>query len=448
MVQQKRSSSVASFTTPDILVLTRYHAACMAATGIRAKMMGPSSPSSSPSLSSANDLVRYSTQLCRLEAIASGAMASYIDILSKMDSNEDKVASLFKSPCSFEVVDLHMLEKAMLGTTSTGSAGCNGTIPPLPQDMLDKIQIVLQMSKSDDDAIADESTTTTTATERAKKTLHQFVECLAEALGPSSSSFDDALSLVALRVLDHCKSSGTAALLSEENGHMSSHTKLDLIDDERALILFRLIDADASGCISFEEISNSLLHLMKDGMDPNLRQIWAVLLLSGKDDSRKLDFPHFSGLLLNAIAASKGRVDFDDICADLTISHCQHEEYAGGEGSEPFSLSENFRDDALKEILEEMRAVQQTDEEIVSVIQYKKMHKLFDLWDSDRTYLLCCVELFGLVWFFVELLFILNENTHDISHRFISQTLVLLILANSPFSFVSFRPPRLRQMRM
>ena len=315
-------------------------------------------------------------------------MASYIDILSKMDSDEDKVASLFKSPCSFEVVDLHMLEKVLLGNTSAGN-GRNAMIPPLPNDMVDKVQIVLQMTRSDDDAIADESaaTTTTTATERAKKTLHHFVECLAEALGPSTSSFDDVLSLVALRVLDHCKASGTAALLSEENGHMSSNTKLDLIDDERALILFRLIDADASGCISFEEISNSLLHLMKDGMDPNLKQIWAALLLSGKDDSRTLDFPHFSDLLLNAIAASKGKVDFDDIIADLTISHCQHEECAGGEGSEPFSLSENFRDDALKEILEEMRAVEQTDEEIVSVIQYKKMHKLFDLWDSDRKFL-------------------------------------------------------------
>lgn len=272
-------------------------------------------------------------------------MAAYIGILSKMDNDEDKVASLFKSPCSFEVVDLDMLERALLQVGAANASGGNIAIPPLPKDMLDKVQIVLHMSRSDNDAIAaaaDESAVATTATERAKRTLHNFVECLAEALGPSSS-FDDVLSLIALRVLDHCRASGTAALLSEENGHMSSSTKLDLIDDERALILFRLIDADASGCISFEEISNSLLHLMKDGMDPHLKQIWAVLLLSGKDDSRKLDFPHFSDLLLNAIAVSQGKVDFDDICADLTISHCQHEGHAGGEGSEPFSLSENFR---------------------------------------------------------------------------------------------------------
>ena len=222
---------------------------------------------------------------------------------------------------------------------------------------------------------------------------------------------------------------------------MSSNTKLDLIDDERALILFRLIDADASGCISFEEISNSLLHLMKDGMDPNLKQIWAVLLLSGKDDSRKLDFPHFSSLLLNAIAASKGKVDFDDICADLTISHYQHEEYAGGEGSEPFSLSENFRDDALKEILEEMRAVEQTDEEIVSVIQYKKMHKLFDLWDSDRKFLLIyCV---AYIWFGLSRQLVPHGGFSPRFTLTFTQTLVLLILANSPSSCVSSKPPRL-----
>ena len=348
----------------DTTALTRYHAASMAAAAMRQKTALTSSP---------GEFADYTKQACVLQSIAYKAQADYIEALSAMKSIDEKISSLFRAPNSCDVCDLSLIDKALKAEKNGIN---NGAIASLSSPVLGKAEKILNSLRDSSDS--DEIDPTETATARAKDDLGKFLKAFASA---TDSSFDEIIALCAIKILAYYNSQATTGDTNDA-GHLESLSKISSFDDERVLVLFKLIDADGNGCISFNEISDSLLHLMKQDMDPFLKNVWASLLFSGKDDKRKLDFPHFSDLILRAITSSKGQVDFDDICAQLTISACHYQDtHEEGE----FSLSEHFRDEELKKILEDMQDIQGTEDEIVSAVQYSKMHKLFDLWDQDHS---------------------------------------------------------------
>lgn len=100
------------------------------------------------------------------------------------------------------------------------------------------------------------------------------------------------------------------------------------------------------------------------------------LLTFDEDESRSLDYVQFAKLILNMAAASDKK--FEEVADELTISMCDAQVVTGEE------LHELMVADALYNAALDEAEAQRDAIEAIGALQYTKLHKLFDLWDTDH----------------------------------------------------------------
>jgi Ca2+-binding EF-hand superfamily protein len=145
--------------------------------------------------------------------------------------------------------------------------------------------------------------------------------------------------------------------------------------DPRMLALFMLFDLDGDGAIEFAEIALGL-HKLTHDMESSAVAAVGCLLTFDEDETRTLDYVQFAKLIMNMAAASDKK--FEDIADELTIAMCDPQVVSGKEFKELLVADELFNA-ALDEAEAQREAL-----EAIGALQYTKLHKLFDLWDTNH----------------------------------------------------------------
>ena len=131
--------------------------------------------------------------------------------------------------------------------------------------------------------------------------------------------------------------------------------------------------AGNSDSVAFEDVVKSLYHVTQK-MDENPRK--TLLMCSENDENRRLDYPHFSSLLLNVVAA--GALNFHDVANSMTLAFCK-DDVSRTDMTDLF-VGSDVSQLALGE------SEKSLDESVVlDALQYGRMNRLFDLWDIDHS---------------------------------------------------------------
>lgn len=118
------------------------------------------------------------------------------------------------------------------------------------------------------------------------------------------------------------------------------------------------------------------LHKLTGNMEDSAVAAVGCLLTFDEDESRSLDYVQFAKLILNMAAASDKK--FEEVADELTISMCDAQVVTGEE------LHELMVADALYNAALDEAEAQRDAIEAIGALQYTKLHKLFDLWDTDH----------------------------------------------------------------
>jgi Ca2+-binding EF-hand superfamily protein len=132
---------------------------------------------------------------------------------------------------------------------------------------------------------------------------------------------------------------------------------------------------DGDGAIEFAEIALGL-HKLTHDMESSAVAAVGCLLTFDEDETRTLDYVQFAKLIMNMAAASDKK--FEDIADELTIAMCDPQVVSGKEFKELLVADELFNA-ALDEAEAQREAL-----EAIGALQYTKLHKLFDLWDTNH----------------------------------------------------------------
>lgn len=133
--------------------------------------------------------------------------------------------------------------------------------------------------------------------------------------------------------------------------------------------------AGSSDSVSFEIIVKSLYHVTQK-MDEIPRK--ALLMCTDRGEERVLDYPQFSSLLLNVVAA--GSLNFHDVANSMTLAFCKDD-------VSRTDLTDLFvGDDMYRNAVKDTAAIESTNQsDVVDALQYGRMSRLFDLWDIDHS---------------------------------------------------------------
>lgn len=148
----------------------------------------------------------------------------------------------------------------------------------------------------------------------------------------------------------------------------------DAMSDPRMVALFALFDKDGTGDITFNEAAVGLWQLT-DNMEESAKAAVNVLLMMSEDDDRTLDYEGFSQLILSITGASG--MSFDEAADDMTLAMLQ-EKTISEEDLLSLMVGEAVYNEAKEMIAEEKEA-----EAILDALQFGRLQKLFEIWDSD-----------------------------------------------------------------
>ena len=145
--------------------------------------------------------------------------------------------------------------------------------------------------------------------------------------------------------------------------------------DSQKNIYFLFIYRDGDGSIEFAEIALGL-HKLTNDMESSAVAAVGCLLTFDEDESRALDYVQFAKLIMNIAAASDKK--FVDVADELTIAMCDPQVISGEE------LKELVVADAMFNAALDEAEAQREALEAIGALQYTKLHKLFDLWDTNH----------------------------------------------------------------
>lgn len=132
--------------------------------------------------------------------------------------------------------------------------------------------------------------------------------------------------------------------------------------------------AGSSDSVSFEIIVKSLYHVTQK-MDEIPRK--ALLMCTDSGEERVLDYPQFSSLLLNVVAA--GSLNFHDVANSMTLAFCKDD-------VSRTDLTDLFvGDDMYRNAVEDPDSHNMNQSDVIDALQYGRMSRLFDLWDIDHS---------------------------------------------------------------
>jgi len=136
-----------------------------------------------------------------------------------------------------------------------------------------------------------------------------------------------------------------------------------------------LFDIDRDGVVDFVEVVLGLYTITGDLEGAKATAV-DCLLMYDEDENRSLEYSEFAKLIMNIAAASD--MKFEDIADSLTLAMCQEKSMTKEQVEDLIITNAKFNDalDAADEFKDALQAA--------GALQYTRLLKLFDLWDTDK----------------------------------------------------------------
>jgi len=145
--------------------------------------------------------------------------------------------------------------------------------------------------------------------------------------------------------------------------------------DKRMAALFQMFDLDGSGAVDFQEVALGIYQFTHD-MKESVQTAISCMLLFDQNESRSLNYEEFAQLMMNIAGASGQK--FDAIADQLTLAMVQ-DAIVSVEDIAALSVADEIYNAALDEVENEKDIIQ-----AMNALEFGKLHKLFDLWDTDH----------------------------------------------------------------
>ncbi len=160
--------------------------------------------------------------------------------------------------------------------------------------------------------------------------------------------------------------------------------------NERMLALFDLFDKKLAGQVDFREVAMCVYNATEtDEMDEFTKNAWSALLSQAEEKKKTISYGDFVQLLDNVVTAAK--MDFNDVADSMTLAMCQPSYRKVKEKmSSLVSLGADMKK-TLYQLDQEIRQGNAPD--AMDIILYRKMERLFILWDTDNDMSISVAEL-------------------------------------------------------
>lgn len=151
--------------------------------------------------------------------------------------------------------------------------------------------------------------------------------------------------------------------------------------NERMLALFDLFDKKLAGQVDFKEVAVCVYNATEtDQMDEFTKSAWSTLLSQAEVKRKTINYGEFVRLVDNVVTAAK--MDFNDVADSMTLAMCQPSYRKVKEKmASLFSLGADMKK-TMHQLDQEARQGDAPD--TMDIIQYRKMQRLFSLWDTDE----------------------------------------------------------------
>lgn len=310
--------------------------------------------------SSANDFVKFSRAVLEFQMLALQAQLDMLNALAKM-SDEDKLTTLFD----------------LLDTDESGQIDARELA-----DGLRRIDEDLAFRESLEGAVNAVAKFDTDADASLDKDeFKSFLDSLLSAMG---CSFHDLAEIIIMQVV--FSESGND-ILEDAVGEIakpeidetvkSVEEYNNALVDKRMVTLFKLFDVNGDGEVDFKEVALGLFRITED-MEDSTKAAVSALLMFDDEQKRTLDYPQFTKLILNIVAASPGDVKFEDVADSMTLAACQPTEITEED------MATLFLGDEMYKAVVELHQEEKEFSEVINALQYGRMVRLFDLWDLDH----------------------------------------------------------------
>lgn len=150
-------------------------------------------------------------------------------------------------------------------------------------------------------------------------------------------------------------------------------TVFDSMADPRMAAIFNLFDKDGSGNCDFQEVAVGLFRLTND-MEEAVKTAVSVLLTIEQEESRTIDYEQFSRLILSFVAATG--LHFEDAADNMTLA-MMREPQVSEEDVDMLRAGQEIYEDTVA-----MQELEQEASEVTNALQYGRLQKLYDLWNT------------------------------------------------------------------
>jgi len=272
------------------------------------------------STSTAHETVYLTRQLTELQRCSMQSKLGFLNALMKMNTRDEKLHTLFmlfdkNGRGTVDRIDLTRSLKRLVNQVAKGGGS----------------SILFSSS------ISDSSSNFNFNDNNMQKSspfldIHGFSDLLDQWSGNMKCSFDDLAQFLILRVA--FRDSGSAVLDDAivdivQGGNNGNDNKAaivpsieefnDAVVEVRMMLLFQMM-AGGNETVSFERMIKSLHHITQK-MDDIPRK---ALLACAADDTNAVDYPQFSSLFLNVVAA--GGMNFHSVANSMTHTFCRQQE--------------------------------------------------------------------------------------------------------------------------
>uniref|UniRef100_A0A7S1GHV2 EF-hand domain-containing protein n=1 Tax=Cyclophora tenuis TaxID=216820 RepID=A0A7S1GHV2_CYCTE len=137
-----------------------------------------------------------------------------------------------------------------------------------------------------------------------------------------------------------------------------------------------MFDTDSDGGVDFSEVAIGLFQLTHDMTEASKLAVSVLLMMDKKSECRELDYEAFSKLIVSIVTAS-GKT-FHQMADAMTMAMTKAA-FVSSQDLEQLMASEEAYEQALRH-----QHAEDNFEEVMDALQYNRLQKLFDLWDTDQ----------------------------------------------------------------
>lgn len=302
-----------------------------------------------------SDFVKFSKFILQMQMLEIQSQLDLIDELSKM-SDEDKLETLFS------LIDRDGDGKIDARELAEG---------------LRSIDDEMAFGDSLEAAVASIATFDNNADAKLDKA--EFKTFLDELLGALDCTFQEVSELLVMQVLNSNSFTNPIEevigdLIKEplDEAVMVTEVFRSALADERMVALFNMFDLNGDGVVEFKECALGLYKMMDD-MEESSRIASAALLMFDDNENKTLEYVEFVKLVLDIISTVGEDVTYDEMLDEMLKA-----------ASEPAVMTEEdlamlVVADEMQKALTELAEAAGEIAEIVDVVQYGRMQRLFDL---------------------------------------------------------------------